>query len=402
MRTRYKLSLIIIFVLILACGYIEIDYQKEYLMDIFDICMNYDFDYIIKNPKNINRPNDTSYIIYTSGSTGQPKGVVLKHSSLTNLAYYLNNYVEFLKNDEYITIASVTTASFDIFIFETLIALQKGLKIVLANEDEQRLPDKLKNLIINNNIQAIQMTPSRMRMFLDSFDENPNLYCLDYVVLAGEPLPDLLLRDLLDLGIKKVYNGYGPSETTVYSSFTDVTNYHHVNIGKPLSNTQMYILDDNLEPLSIGIPGELYISGDGVGKGYLNNKSLSDERFIKNPFKNFSKMYRTGDICKFLENGEIEYIERADNQVKIRGLRIELGEIEEKLLEIPEIEKAKVIKQTINDRNFISAFYISSKPLIMKDVRKYLSNYLPKNIFYFYIKFFSTYCAFFNVEYGIV
>ncbi len=337
-------------------------------------------DYFIDNDNNlpnINEPDDTSYIIYTSGSTGKPKGVVLRQSSLTNLAYFLNDYVCFLKDNKYIPIASVTTASFDIFIFETLISLQKGLKVVIANEEEQRLPNKLNSLIENNDIKAIQMTPSRMRIFIDNIDSCPSLSNLDYVVLAGEPLPDSLLKDLLNLGIKKVYNGYGPSETTVFSTFTDVTDYDIVNIGKPLANTQMYILDNDLSPVPVGMPGELYIAGDGVGKGYLNNDKITSERFLPNPFNEGTLMYKTGDVCKFLENGEISYIERADNQVKIRGLRIELEEIEAKLLEIPSIKKAKVVKQSIQNRDFISAYYIADAHLKSYELRKALSTSLP-------------------------
>lgn len=351
----------------------KIDFENK-------IAVNLTESYFVDNDNNlpsISEPEDTSYIIYTSGSTGLPKGVVLKQQSLTNLTYHLNDYVKFLKDDVYIAIASVTTASFDIFIFESLIALQKGLKVVIADEEEQRLPSRLNSLIGNNDIKAIQMTPSRMRLFVDNIEECPNLSNLDYVVLAGEPLPDSLLKDLLHLGVKKVYNGYGPSETTVFSTFTDVTDYETVNIGRPLSNTQMYILDKNFAPVPIDIPGELYIAGDGVGKGYLNNEKITNERFISNPFNPGSFMYKTGDVCKFLDNGEIVYIERADNQVKIRGLRIELEEIEAKLLQIPNIKKAKVVKQTIKNRDFISAYYVGNKALDQKEIRKILSDSLP-------------------------
>lgn len=351
----------------------QIDFYPQTVVDL----SHYSFSENKMNLPHINEPNDTSYIIYTSGSTGKPKGVVLKHQSLTNLAYYLNDYVDFLKENRPISIASITTVSFDIFIFETLIALQKGLTVVLANEEEQRLPNKLNCFIGQNHITAIQMTPSRMQLFLDAIEDCPNLSNLEYVVLAGEPLPDKLLQELLALGVKKVYNGYGPSETTVFSSFTDVTNYAHVNIGRPLSNTQMYILDKHLCPVPIGVPGELYIAGDGVGKGYLNQEELTKERFIVNPFEENSIMYKTGDVCKFLENGEIAYLERLDHQIKIRGLRIELEEIEAKLLELPSIKKVKVIKQTIQNRDFISAYYVATTSLKVNEIRGFLSSSLP-------------------------
>lgn len=333
------------------------------------------------NTNNLNcdiSPNDSSYIIYTSGSTGLPKGVVLRHQSLTNLCNYLNDTVDFLKDSsKYKNMVSVTTASFDIFIFETLICLQKGLKVILANENEQRIPALLDNLIKNNNVQLIQMTPSRMQFLVDNIADIPSLSNLKYVVLAGEPLPLKLKNELLSLGIKKVYNGYGPSETTVFSTFTNVTEQDFINIGKPLYNTQMYIVDKDLNPVPVGIAGELYISGDGVGKGYLNRPDITSERFITNPFNPSLRMYKTGDLCKFDSNGELYYLERADNQVKVRGLRIELGEIENKILEFPFVEKAKVVKQVIDNREVISAYIVSSKEIEISDLRDYLANRLP-------------------------
>ena len=187
-----------------------------------------------KNLENINKPDDLAYIIYTSGSTGKPKGVALKHIAISNLTNYCNNYVAYLKNVNNKSIASITTVSFDIFVFETLISLQKGLKVVVGNEEEQHIPSKLNLLLKKNNVEIIQMTPSRMQIFLDNINNCPCIKNLKYVVLAGEPLPNHLLFELKNLGVKKVYNGYGPSETTVFSSLTDVTSQDDINIGKPL------------------------------------------------------------------------------------------------------------------------------------------------------------------------
>ena len=331
-----------------------------------------------ENLKNINMPDDMSYIIYTSGSTGLPKGVILKHKSLTNLCFYLNEKVDFLQDKcIYKNMASITTVSFDIFIFETLICLQKGLKIVLANEEEQRIPKLLDNLIKKNDVQLIQMTPSRMKIFLDNIEDMPNLSNLKYVTLAGEPLPLKLRDDLLRLGVKKIFNGYGPSETTIFSTFTDVTDYKEINIGRPIANTQMYILDNNLQIVPIGVAGELYIAGDGVGKGYLNMEETTKERYIKNPFIDGSIMYKTGDICKYDINGDIYYLGRTDNQVKIRGLRIELEEIENKIVNFPFIKDAKVVKQTIGSREIISAYFIAKRRIRITELRKYLNESLP-------------------------
>ena len=331
-----------------------------------------------KNLKNVNEPLDSSYIIYTSGSTGLPKGVVLNHKALVNLSYYLNNYVDFLNGTSLVkNMLSVTTASFDIFIFETLICLQKGLKVILADEEEQRVPSLLNKLIEKENAQIIQMTPSRMQFLVDNKQEIPSISKLQYIILAGEPLPIHLLEALKDLGIRKVYNGYGPSETTVFSTFTDVTKYKKMTIGKPLANTQIYLLDKDLNLVPEGISGELYIAGDGVGNGYLNNPELTSKSFIENPFVPNTLMYKTGDSGKLLSNGEIYYLERLDNQVKIRGLRIELEEIENKILKFPTIQKVKVVKQKIQNREFISAYFVANSRIRVSELRSYLSKQLP-------------------------
>lgn len=171
---------------------------------------------------------------------------------------------------------------------------------------------------------------------------------------------------------------YGPTETAVWSSLKDLTNSDKINIGKAIANTQLYILDKFNNPLPVGIPGELFIAGDGVCKGYYNNLELTQKVFLNNPFVPNELMYKTGDLCMLLPNGEVEYLERVDNQIKIRGLRIELGEIESKILDYNGIEKVCVIKQIINNRDFISAYFTASKRINTSSLKKYLSNYLPK------------------------
>ena len=171
---------------------------------------------------------------------------------------------------------------------------------------------------------------------------------------------------------------YGPTETAVWSSIKDLSTTSKITIGTPIGNTQMYILDKFNNPVPINVPGELFIAGDGLARGYLNNDDLTSKAFIPNPFIENALMYKTGDLCKFLANGEIEYLQRADNQIKIRGLRIELGEIENRILLYPNIKKACVIKQTINNRDFISAYIIANKRISISELRNYLSKYLPK------------------------
>lgn len=329
------------------------------------------------NLEHINNYDDTSYVIFTSGSTGKPKGVVLNHKALSNLTNYCNHYIEYLKTPNNMSIVSITTVSFDIFIFETLISLQRGLKLVIANENEQNSPYLLNNLIQKHNIKIIQSTPSRMQIFLNNKEEMPYLSNLDYITLAGEQLPLKLVQDLSNLCGATIYNGYGPSETTVFSTLTKM-NTNKITIGKPLDNTQIYILDANHNVLPIGISGEIYISGDGVGKGYLNNKELTDKSFINNPFVKNSIMYKTGDIGYFNANGQIICLGRSDNQVKIRGLRIELGEIENKINSLSFINSCAVIKKSDNLHEYLCAYFTSNIEVTISDIEKYLEQFLPK------------------------
>jgi len=330
------------------------------------------------NLKNINKPDDSSYIIYTSGSTGLPKGVVLTHMALSNLTNYCNNYIEYLKNNSYRTVVSITTVSFDIFIFETLISLQKGLKLIIANENEQTIPRLLNDLIKKNNIEIIQSTPSRMQLLVNNIQDIPELKSLKFITLAGEQLPLHLVQALKKISSATIYNGYGPSETTVFSTLTEM-NDKTITIGKPLDNTQIYILDKNLKPVPLEIAGELYISGDGVGKEYLNNSELTEKSFISNPFIDGTIMYKTGDLGRYTPEGNIICLGRCDNQVKIRGLRIELGEIEKKILENSNIASCVVAKKVdeISSHEFLCAYYTSKKAIDEKALRLHLQKALP-------------------------
>lgn len=331
-----------------------------------------------ENLTQISKPNDLSYLIYTSGSTGKPKGVMLTQKALVNLTYYCNDAIPYLKNREYISIVSVTSVSFDIFIFETLISLQRGIKLVIANSNEQNIPNSLNSLIEKENIQAIQTTPSRMQLFYQHINDIPNLCNLKYITLAGEPLSIVLKNNLLKLTHGKIFNGYGPSETTVFSTLTDVTNKQEITIGKPLANTQIYILDNNLKPCPIGVAGEIYIAGDGVSLGYMKNPILTKRSFIPNPFKKDTIMYKTGDLGLFKKNGEIICLGRVDFQIKMRGLRIELEEIENVMLEFKPINNCVVAKKVSNENHeFLCAYYTSYETIFENDLKAILRKKLP-------------------------
>lgn len=322
--------------------------------------------------------DDLCYLIYTSGSTGKPKGVMLKKGALSNLINYCNRYISYLNDNKYHTIISVTTISFDIFIFETLIALQKGLKLVIANEDAQTNAVLLNSIIEKENVEIMQTTPSRMKLLLNDYKHIPNIDRIKYLTLAGEQLPISLLHKLQKVEDRIIYNGYGPSETTVFSTLTNVTNNSKVTIGKPLDNTYIYILNNSKNICPIGCIGELYISGDGVGKGYINKDELTQKSFIPDPFRENYTMYKTGDIGYFTNSGDMICLGRIDNQVKIRGLRIELEEIERQMLHISNISNCCVIKRTLDDgREFLCAYYTKEGPVKEKALRTQLRLKLP-------------------------
>ncbi len=320
-------------------------------------------------------PTDLAYIIYTSGSTGTPKGVMIEHKGLNNLVHSFSSLI--YRSD--MTALAITSFSFDIFFVETIFPLVKGMRVILANQQEAAVPYLLLNLITTYQVNFLQTTPSLMKLILN--DSNAyKLSSLTTIMLGGESFPEQLLSELKKVTQAQIYNGYGPTETTIYVTVKYLKKQEPITIGRPLGNTQIYILDENLKPVPIGVTGEIYISGDGVARGYINNERLTRERFIDNPFIPGRKMYKTGDIARWLNNGEIEFLGRNDSQVKIRGLRIELGEIESTLQKHDKVKDAIVIcNEDHHQRKYLCAYvtkhgqsYISSS-----DLKVYLAKDLP-------------------------
>ena len=324
------------------------------------------------------KEEDLAYIIYTSGSTGKPKGVMLTHRGINNLVKHANTNIKYLANNTYQTIVSITTFSFDIWFFETIISLQKGLKVVIANEEEQMIPRLLDTLLKKENVTILQTTPSRMKLFMDNVENNESISNLNYIILAGEQLPINLVKKINSISKSTIYNGYGPSETTIYSTLTDVTNHDKITIGKPLSNTQIYILDTDMNLCPIHSPGEICIAGAGVGKGYLNNQTLTDKSFVENPFIKGTLLYKTGDLGSYNSNGTINCLGRIDHQIKLHGLRIELEEIENAVLKIENITECVVVKKQSEDINeFLCCYYIANTPIDYSSIREILQKQLP-------------------------
>ena len=216
-----------------------------------------------KNIENINEPEDLIYIIFTSGSTGLPKGVMLKNRNVVNFIFGMMKEFAFTNKD---IIVSITTISFDIFVLESLMPLVNGLTVVIANEQEQTNIDLFNTLCLKNNVNIIQTTPSRMQTFISSGSSTDFLKNVTHLLIGGEPFPSALLENLRKLSNTKIYNMYGPTETAVWSTFQDVTNEQNISIGKPIINTQCYVLDKNNMPLPYGVSGDLFIAGDGVSK----------------------------------------------------------------------------------------------------------------------------------------
>ena len=312
-----------------------------------------------ENLENISKPEDLSYLIYTSGSTGTPKGVMLKQKNLSNFYNSMKNIIEYLKDGKNHKILSITTVSFDIFGFETLMSLTRGLTVYLTSENGQKMTSKIERIVKDSNVEIMQTTPSVMKFHLENLNDENSLKSLKYIMLAGEPLTKTLVDRIKQIIPNvTIYNGYGPSETTIFSTIGNATNQEEITIGRPINNTQIYILNKNKKVMPQGTIGELYISGDGVGKGYMNKEQQTNASFIINPFIDGKVMYKVGDLGAFDDKGEITCYGRIDNQVKIRGLRIELQEIEKRMQSVYNIHDCVVVKKVVKEKDALCAYYV--------------------------------------------
>ncbi|CAK0454236.1 non-ribosomal peptide synthetase [Burkholderia pseudomallei] len=265
-----------------------------------------------------------AYVIYTSGSTGRPKGVMIEHRNLANLLGAMGEQPGIGAHD---VLLAVTSLSFDIAALELFLPLLHGARAVIAARDDAADPARLAHLIESSGASLMQATPSTWRMLAQhGWPRSARPLTL---LCGGEALPPALAERLL-AHVPAIWNLYGPTETTVWSTVRRVTT-PVVDIGGPIANTQVYVLDERLRPAPIGVAGELYIGGAGVARGYLNRPELTRERFVDDPFRRGGRLYRTGDLARRRADGNLEYLGRNDFQVKIRGFRIELGEIEAQL-----------------------------------------------------------------------
>ncbi|RON69757.1 non-ribosomal peptide synthetase [Pseudomonas fluorescens] len=324
-------------------------------------------------------PQHTAYVIYTSGSTGQPKGVVNEHAAVVNRLLWMQDAYPLTAAD---AVLQKTPFSFDVSVWEFFWPLMTGARLVMAQPGGHKDPQYLAKVIEAENITTLHFVPSMLDVFLANSDTERSRG-LRRVMCSGEALPGSLVRRFkLQLPGSELHNLYGPTEAAV-----DVTAWNcagpiehtpdNTPIGKPIANTRMYILDAQQQPVPQGVIGELYIGGVQVARGYLNRPQLNAERFLDDPFRPNGRMYRTGDVARYLPDGNIEYLGRNDDQVKIRGLRIELGEIQARMTGIAGVQEAAVLarEEVPGDKRLVA--YYTGERLEVDVLRGHLLEHLP-------------------------
>lgn len=348
------------------------------------ICMDRDENLINQqNHSNLElyfSSDNLAYVIYTSGSTGNPKGVLIEHKSLTNFLL-ATQQVPGLQQDD--VVLALATISFDVAIMELFLPLVCGASVVIAPDAARQDTFLLMKVMKKENVTMMVATPTTWMMLLASGWQGEKNFT---AISAAETLSPQLARRLAGK-CRALWNGYGPTEATCGSSFVKIHKGEKViTIGQALANKKYYILDEKLKPVPIGVPGELCIGGVGLARGYLNRPELTNKSFVPDPFRenSDSRIYRTGDLCCWLADGRVEFLERVDHQVKIRGYRIELGEIEAKLSSYIGVKQAVVLveEKTSGDK-FLVAYFVStdkvshSKSEWHKILSSYLKSFLP-------------------------
>jgi amino acid adenylation domain-containing protein/non-ribosomal peptide synthase protein (TIGR01720 family) len=330
-----------------------------------------------ENLVKINNSNDLAYIIYTSGSTGTPKGVMIEHRGLVNYIWWAKK--TYLKDNDNV-VALYSSISFDLTVTSIFAPLVSGNEMIIYDNNEEEFT--LYKIFEENKATVVKLTPAHMTLLKDMYIKNS---VVRRFIVGGDNLKADLAKQIYELFDEKIeiYNEYGPTETVVgcmihrYDALKDKGS--SVPIGYPIDNVQVYVLDKDLNVVPNGIAGELFISGDGVARGYLNREELTNKIFISNPFIKERKMYKTGDTAKYIDDGVIEYVGRSDNQVKIRGYRIELGEIEKYLLK-NECVKDVIVTVIENppENKVLYAYIVAKRDIKELELKKWLLKFLPK------------------------
>jgi len=342
------------------------------------LALDTDWEEIAREPaenlENSAGPDNLAYVIYTSGSTGNPKGVEICHRAVVNFLNSMRITPGIEPGD---TLLSVTTLSFDIFGLELWLPLVTGAKMVIVSHEVAMDGTALADAMLRNGATVMQATPSTWRLLLQSGwkgDTKLKILC------GGEAWPQDLAEQLLPK-CQTLWNMYGPTETTIWSAVQEVRG-DGVLVGHPIANTQFYVVDSHLQPVPVGLPGELLIGGDGLARGYFNRPEFTSEKFIPDPFKanGNCRLYRTGDLVRYRPDGLLEFLGRIDHQVKIRGFRIELGEIETALKRDARVQQAVVVvrEDTPDDKRLVAYFVPSDeRPPDISDLRNLLKLHLP-------------------------
>ncbi len=318
-------------------------------------------------------PSDLAYVIYTSGSTGQPKGVAVEHRQAIN---FLQGMIEAWQITPASAVLSFAAYTFDVSVMDMFMPLLAGAKVVLADAQTLHSPPRLANLIRRSKVTFACLPPAVLSLLTG--EQFPDLRTL---LSAGEELTSELLKSWLRDGLE-IYNGYGPTECSIGSTFMrlEPTTLLPPPIGVPKPNYQAYVLDEHLNPVPVGVTGELHIGGAGVARGYLNQPELTSQRFIDDPFRPGGRLYKTGDLVRRRTDGTLVFAGRIDDQVKINGLRVELGEIESALLSHPAVSQAVVIVSTNQAGKKQLAGYVRAEPGSSPqsaDLRAHLARRLP-------------------------
>lgn len=327
---------------------------------------------------NIVRGEDIAYLIYTSGSTGNPKGVRIRHGSLVNFLISMQREPGLTAKD---VLLAVTTICFDIAALELFLPLVVGAQAILVDRQIASDGQRLRSILEHSGATVMQATPATWRLLLASgWQGHSGLK----ILCGGEAMSRELANELLKRA-GSVWNMYGPTETTVWSTISRVKpGDEPITIGRPIAHTKVYVLDKQLEPVPIGVKGDLYIGGEGVAQGYFNRPDLNAEKFLPDPFSENSpeaRMYKTGDIARFTATGELEWLGRADHQVKVRGFRIELGEIESILNSHRDVQQSVVIdKQDPSQETCLIAYVVRRSAALMsaEELRSFLRQKLPE------------------------
>ena len=331
-----------------------------------------------ENLPTVNTAKDLAYLIYTSGTTGKPKGVMIEHRGAVNLIEWMQEQYPLTEKD---VILQKTTYSFDVSITEIFWWYLCGASLVMLRQGAEKEPAEIAQAIERFQVTVVNFVPTMLSAYLTELrngDERGR--SLRYVLAAGEALSQELVREFYRKSSKQTVlaNIYGPTEITVYASWYPCkADDLKVLIGKPVANTKLYVVKDG-KLCGIGVPGELWIAGDGVARGYLNREELTKEKFVENPFGT-GRAYRSGDLVRWLPDGNIEYFGRIDEQVKVRGFRIELGEIETTLRQMDEVDDAAVIvREDGNGAKAIYAYFTSKEALEVHEVKAYMAEKLPE------------------------